>query len=163
MPRKPRFYLPWAPAHIIQRGISRQAVFFEDIDYRNYLSWLSEGAAKYGCAIHAYVLMTNHVHILMTPETNKSISQTIQYVGRHMLLMLTLPITRVVPCGKDVIRSKLKQFKVSEKGADPVLSQLIIISVYLTILFQWLHDVALCLDMKFQNRNCVIPAKAGIQ
>ena len=83
MPRKPRFYLPGAPAHIVQRGNSRQAVFFEDNDYRNYLSWLTEGATKYGCAIHAYVMMTNHVHILMTPETKQSISQTIQYVGRH--------------------------------------------------------------------------------
>ncbi len=68
MPRKPRFYWPGVPAHIVQRGNSRQAVFFEDSDYRAYLHWLSESAVRFGCTIHAYVLMTNHVHLLMTPE-----------------------------------------------------------------------------------------------
>lgn len=83
MPRKPRFYLPDVPAHVVQRGNNRQAVFFADSDYRAYLSWLKEGAARHGCAIHAYVLMTNHVHLLMTPQARDSISRTIQYVGRH--------------------------------------------------------------------------------
>ena len=83
MPRKPRFYLPDIPAHIVQRGNCRQAVFFDDQDYVSYLKWLKEGALKYGCSIHAYVLMTNHVHLLMTPETSHSISKTIQYVGRN--------------------------------------------------------------------------------
>ena len=68
MPRKPRFYLPGIPAHVIQRGNSRQAVFFSDEDYAAYLDWLKEGAEKDGCALHADVLMTNHVHLLMTPE-----------------------------------------------------------------------------------------------
>ena len=83
MPRKPRFYLPAVPAHVIQRGNNRQAVFFCDDDYRAYFAWLREGAERHGCAIHAYVLMTNHVHLLMTPETRDSISRTIQYVGRR--------------------------------------------------------------------------------
>jgi len=83
MPRKPRFYLPGIPAHVIQRGNSRQAVFFSDEDYTAYLDWLKEGAEKHGCAIHAYVLMTNHVHLLMTPQTREAISKTIQFVGRH--------------------------------------------------------------------------------
>lgn len=83
MPRKPRFYLPGEPAHIVQRGNCRQPVFFEHDDYHAYLTWLSEGATRYGCSIHAYVLMTNHVHLLMTPQTKQSISKTIQHVGRH--------------------------------------------------------------------------------
>lgn len=83
MPRKPRFYLPGVPVHVVQRGNSRQAVFFEDNDYLAYLTWLSEGAEKHGCLVHAYVLMTNHVHLLLTPATAQSISRTIQYVGRH--------------------------------------------------------------------------------
>ena len=58
MPRKPRFYLPGIPAHVVQRGHSREAVFFEDADYNAYLGWLSEAAERYHCAIHAYVLMT---------------------------------------------------------------------------------------------------------
>jgi putative transposase len=83
MPRKPRFYLPQIPAHIVQRGNCRHAVFFDDADYSAYLDWLKEGAAKHGCILHAYVLMTNHVHLLMTPLERDSISRTIQFVGRH--------------------------------------------------------------------------------
>ena len=63
MPRKPRFYLPGVPAHIVQRGNCRQAVFYDKNDYRAYLRWLAEGAEKHGCRVHAYVLMTNHVLI----------------------------------------------------------------------------------------------------
>ena len=66
MPRKPRFYIPGVPVHIVQRGHSKEPVFFENDDYQAYLGWLKEAAERYGCAIHAYVLMTNH--ILATPE-----------------------------------------------------------------------------------------------
>ena len=83
MPRKPRFYLPGIPAHIVQRGNCRQATFFGDDDYAAYLNWLYEGAKLHGCSIHAYVLMTNHVHLLITPQDSESISRLIQYVGRH--------------------------------------------------------------------------------
>ncbi|MCU7930505.1 MAG: transposase [Candidatus Thiodiazotropha sp. (ex Codakia rugifera)] len=83
MPRKPRFYLPGIPAHVIQRGNSRQPVFFESDDYQAYLAWLKEGADKHGCTIHAYCLMTNHVHLLLTPESPEAISKTIQFVGRQ--------------------------------------------------------------------------------
>jgi len=83
MPRKRRFYLPDVPAHVIQRGNNRQAIFFCDDDYRAYLHWLKEGAERYGCAVHAYVLMTNHVHLMVTPRARDSISRTIQYVGRR--------------------------------------------------------------------------------
>lgn len=86
MPRKPRFYLPDIPAHIVQRGNSRQAVFYRDIDYRLYLKWLVEGANRHGCQIHAYVLMTNHVHLLMTPGATDSISKTMQHVGRKYVM-----------------------------------------------------------------------------
>ncbi len=59
MPRKPRFYIAGMPAHVIQRGNNRQAIFFDESDYKAYLSWLKEAADKYHCDIHAYVLMTN--------------------------------------------------------------------------------------------------------
>lgn len=83
MPRKPRFYLPGLPVHAVQRGHSREAVFYEDSDYRAYLGWLQEGAERYKCAIHAYVLMTNHVHVLATPSDGEGISRMMQYVGRR--------------------------------------------------------------------------------
>ncbi len=83
MPRKPRFYLPDIPCHVIQRGNNRDPIFFQESDYRAYLTWLKEGLEKFGCVLHAYVLMTNHVHLLMTPEWNNSISLVMQHVGRH--------------------------------------------------------------------------------
>ena len=82
MPRKPRFYLPGIPVHVVQRGNDRQAVFFADDDYAAYLTWLCEGAQRHGCAVHAYVLMTNHVHLLVTPTRRDSISRMVQHVGR---------------------------------------------------------------------------------
>ena len=83
MPRKPRFFLADIPAHIVQRGHSREPVFFEHGDYRAYLTWLGEAARRYDCAIHAYVLMTNHVHLLATPADKQGISRMMQYVGRR--------------------------------------------------------------------------------
>lgn len=83
MPRKPRFFLPDVPAHIFQRGHSKEPVFFEDDDYHAYLNWLEKASERYGCAIHAYVLMTNHIHILATPDSRQGISLMMQYIGRH--------------------------------------------------------------------------------
>ena len=83
MPRKPRFYLPYVPIHIVQRGHSREPVFFEDQDYATYAHWLKKGSEKYRVAIHAFVLMTNHVHLLVTPEKGRDVSLFMQYVGRR--------------------------------------------------------------------------------
>ena len=83
MPRKPRFYLPGVPVHVVQRGHSREPVFFESDDYAAYLYWMKEAAMRYDCAVHAHVLMTNHVHILVTPGKQNSISRMMQYVGRR--------------------------------------------------------------------------------
>jgi len=83
MPRKPRFFLPGIPVHVVQRGNNRQAVFFADDDCRAYLGWLEEACQRYGCEVHAYVLMTNHVHLLMTPCERDSVSRAMQYVGRR--------------------------------------------------------------------------------
>lgn len=83
MPRKPRFYLAGVPVHVVQRGHSREPVFFEDGDYQAYLGWLKESAQRYECAVHAYVLMTNHVHLLVTPERKDSVTLMMQYIGRR--------------------------------------------------------------------------------
>ncbi len=83
MPRKPRFYLPGIPVHIVQRGHSREPVFFETADYQAYLNWFEEASHRYGCDIHAYVLMTNHIHILATPKEKESVSRMMQYIGRR--------------------------------------------------------------------------------
>lgn len=83
MPRKPRIYLPGVPAHVIQRGNDRAASFFTDDDYRYYLACLNEARQKHRVAVHAYVLMTNHVHLLMTPTDTTGISHLMQSLGRR--------------------------------------------------------------------------------
>ena len=83
MPRKPRFYLPDVPVHIVQRGHSREPVFFDSQDYATYAYWVSEAGTRYGVSIHAFVLMTNHVHLLATPSDISGISLFMQYVGRR--------------------------------------------------------------------------------
>lgn len=85
MPRKRRFQVPGLPAHVVQRGNNRQAIFFASSDYAAYLNWLREGIERYDCELHAYVLMTNHVHLLVTPNTQEGIGQLMQYVGRHFV------------------------------------------------------------------------------
>ncbi len=83
MPRKLRFFVPGVPVHIVQRGHSKNPVFFKDNDYSTYLDWLKEAAERYRCEIHAYVLMTNHIHLLASPSDTEGISRLMQYLGRH--------------------------------------------------------------------------------
>jgi putative transposase len=81
MPRPPRFFLPGYPLHVVQRGHNKAQVFFGPDDAKAYLAWLAEGAARYGVQIHAYVLMTNHVHLLVTPETAQSLPMAMRHVN----------------------------------------------------------------------------------
>jgi putative transposase len=83
MPRRPRLALPGIPWHIIQRGNNRSVCFYAEEDYRKYLDTLREQATKYGCAVHAYVLMTNHVHLLLTPEKPDSAAQLMKHLGQR--------------------------------------------------------------------------------
>ena len=83
MPRRPRLILANTPLHIIQRGNNRQACFFTGSDYRIYLEWLEEYAENTGCSVHAFVLMTNHVHLLITPESETSASQLMKNLGQR--------------------------------------------------------------------------------
>jgi putative transposase len=83
MARLGRYFLPDLPQHLIQRGNNRAAIFFDDEDRRFFLDALAEAAAAEGCALHAYVLMTNHIHLLATPRTPRSIPCMLQRVGRR--------------------------------------------------------------------------------
>jgi putative transposase len=83
MARSARYFLADQPLHVIQRGNNRGAIFFSDADRARYRDWLAEAAAQYGCAVHAYVLMTNHVHLLVTPATAASLPRTMQSLGRR--------------------------------------------------------------------------------
>ncbi|MCK7595316.1 transposase [Pseudomarimonas salicorniae] len=88
--RQPRLDLPGVAQHIIQRGNDRQPCFFEDADRRRYLDDLREAALKLGCAVHACVLMTNHVHLLVTPSGVGQISSLMQSLGRRNVRYVTL-------------------------------------------------------------------------
>jgi putative transposase len=83
MPRRPRLAVAGIPWHIIQRGNNRSACFFADDDYFFYLDQLQEQSAKFGCAVHAYCLMTNHVHLLLTPEAVDSASLMMKHLGQR--------------------------------------------------------------------------------
>ncbi|MFZ5589358.1 MAG: transposase [Pseudomonadota bacterium] len=83
MARLPRYVIPGQPQHIIQRGNNRQPIFAAEADYRFFRDVLVEAAATHGLAIHAYVWMTNHVHLLATPASDNSIGKTFQSVGRR--------------------------------------------------------------------------------
>ena len=82
MPRPARLNLPGIPQHITQRGNNRQACFFANADYDLYLALLAEACRKHQCAVHAYVLMTNHVHLLITPQTAEGVSLVMRDLGR---------------------------------------------------------------------------------
>lgn len=83
MPRRPRYDLPGIPQHVIQRGVDRQPVFFSDDDCLVYLDWLGEYARKRHIALHAYCLMTNHVHLLLSAPSVGTLGGLMQDIGRR--------------------------------------------------------------------------------
>lgn len=85
MPRKPRFVIPGVAQHVIQRGHNREPCFYSEDDYLRYLDDLQQAAEQNQVAIHAYVLMTNHVHLLVTPAQTHSIAHMMQDTGRKFV------------------------------------------------------------------------------
>ena len=83
MPRRARLILPNVPLHLIQRGNNRQVCFVAEEDYRFYLDWLKEYADKTGCRIHAYVLMTNHVHLLVSSGVANGVAVLMKALGQR--------------------------------------------------------------------------------
>ena len=83
MARLSRFVIPDQPQNVIVRGNNRSEIFCADADYQFYLEKLKLACEKHACTIHAYVLMTNHVHLLITPQEEQGISKTLQMLGRY--------------------------------------------------------------------------------
>jgi putative transposase len=83
MPRRPRVLLNGVPLHIVQRGHNRAPCFFAEEDYQSYLHWLGEALVKESAQLHSYALMTNHVHLLVTPVDATSISRILMSLGRR--------------------------------------------------------------------------------
>lgn len=83
MPRAPRLVVPGQPLHVIQRGNNRAVCFTDVADFLRYRQILRESSEDTGCAVHAYVFMTNHVHLLVTPPCGSAVARMMQAVGRR--------------------------------------------------------------------------------
>lgn len=94
MPRRPRIHLDGVPLHIVQRGHNRQPCFFAEEDYHAYLHWLGEALRKEQCALHAYALMTNHVHLLLTPKKAEAVPRLIIALGRRYVQYINVTYRR---------------------------------------------------------------------
>lgn len=94
MPRASRLDLAGVAQHVIQRGNDRQACFLREVDYVRYLQDLRESAFKFECHVHAYVLMTNHVHLLVTPHAEGAVGRMMQMLGRRYVRYLNDSIRR---------------------------------------------------------------------
>tara|TARA_R110002167_G_scaffold68129_2_gene192420 strand:+ start:62 stop:736 length:675 start_codon:yes stop_codon:yes gene_type:complete len=84
------------PCHVIQRGNNRDACFFSDDDYRFYLECLKDACKRYQVSCHAYVLMTNHTHLLLSPKSEEGISKVMQSLGRRYVQYIN---KRYLRCG----------------------------------------------------------------
>lgn len=83
LPRKPRLYIPDQPQHVVVRGHNREPILASDDDFRYLYKCLRDAARLNELAIHAWVFMHNHLHILATPSTSTSLPKTMQSVGRR--------------------------------------------------------------------------------
>jgi len=109
MPRRARIAIAGIPWHIIQRGNNRSACFYADEDYRRYLETLHEQATLYGCAIHAYVLMTNHVHLLLTPKKPEGVALLMKHLGQRYVQYINRTYRRSGTLWEGRFRSCLTQ------------------------------------------------------
>jgi REP-associated tyrosine transposase len=83
MPRPARLCVPGIPFHVVHRGNDRKPTFFSQEDYQAYLDLLVRSCKRYATTVHAYVLMTNHIHLLMTSTLADGISRTMQFLGSN--------------------------------------------------------------------------------
>ncbi|MBK6508847.1 MAG: transposase [Haliea sp.] len=94
MARLPRIYMQGCAQHVVQRGNNRSVCFYTDADYAFYLQKLQEAARTHQVAIHAFVLMTNHVHLLVTPASESGISSMMQALGRSYVRYINIMYRR---------------------------------------------------------------------
>jgi putative transposase len=109
LPRLARLSLPGLPRHIIQRGNNRSVCFFAEEDYRFYLHYLRELGSRFDCAVHAYVLMTNHVHLLLTPKTGAGATLLMKHLGQRYVQYINRVYRRSGTLWEGHFRSSLTQ------------------------------------------------------
>ena len=105
MPRRARITLANTPHHNIQRGNNRSACFYVDDDYLQYLDWLQKYSLEHHCRVHAYVLMTNHVHLPVTPETSAGLARMMKSLGQIEPTWLTI---RLIIFGQVIVQMRSK-------------------------------------------------------
>lgn len=109
MPRRARMYIPELPYHIVQRGNNREPCFIEPENYLFYLELWKTLSKRYGVSIHTYCLMTNHIHFLVTPKSETSISTTMKVVGSRYAQYINLKYKRTGTLWEGRHRSSLVQ------------------------------------------------------
>jgi putative transposase len=109
MPRRARLAVAGIPWHIIQRGNNRTACFCCAEDYRRYLQGLAGQAMKSGCRIHAYCLMTSHVHLRATPERQDSAGMMMKHLGQRFVQYINRTYRRTGTLWEGRFRSCLAQ------------------------------------------------------
>ena len=109
MPRQQRLILPDVAVHIVQRGNNRGACFFGPGDYRLYLLHLRELSAALACAVHAYCLMTNHVHLLVTPPSANACTALMRNLGQRYVQYINRTYARTGTLWEGRFRSCLAQ------------------------------------------------------
>lgn len=95
MPRTARFVIPDISVHVVQRGHDGQDCFFEDSDRIAYLDFLHSFAVRFQCSVHAYCLMSNHVHLLVTPSTEDGCALLMKHLGQHYVQRINARLNRV--------------------------------------------------------------------
>lgn len=109
MPRRQRLQIAGLPVHIIQRGNNRQACFFADEDYLFFLDHLARIAKRFRCALHAYVLMTNHFHLLLSSELKSGPSLLMKFLGQRYVQYVNRTYKRSGSLWEGRFRSSLVQ------------------------------------------------------
>ena len=109
MPRRARLSIASVPWHIIQRGNNLSVCFHTEGDYRRYLDDLAEQSKHFGCTVHAYVLMTNHVHLLLTPQETDSAGQLMKHLGQRYVQYINRTYRRTGTLWEGRFRSCLTQ------------------------------------------------------
>ncbi len=109
MPRRPRVHLPGQPLHIVLRGHNRAPCFFAEEDYHTFLHWLGESLGKTGVALHGYVLMTNHVHMLITPQQAADVAGLMISLGRRFVQYINKTYRRTGTLWESRYKSSLIQ------------------------------------------------------
>ena len=109
MPRTPRIVIPGVALHVVQRGNNRSPCFFNEADYQYFLRQLRDQAEKCGCAIHAYCLMTNHIHLLMTPKDKEGVANLMKGLGQCYVQYINRTYEHIGTLWQGRYRSRIMQ------------------------------------------------------